>query len=93
MRTVVALMSCCEDKWIMFIKCIVGLELPMLPVLFVISYYPYSQKVWVNYKIKDDEKCWNPEVFAKLKSVCFSLLLAGFSRVKIFSITEFVVSL
>lgn len=41
---------------------------------------------------KDYEKCWCPEVFAKLKSICFSIL-GSFSRVKIFVITEFVVFL
>lgn len=53
----------------MFTKCIVGLGLPILSILFVISYYPYSQKVWVNDKIRMIKR--NAEVFAKLKSVYF----------------------
>lgn len=72
-RTVVTLMGFCEGKWIIFTKCIVGLRfLPYLICYLLLSLVP---KGFGKLQYKDGGKCWNPEVFAKLKSIHFSLIL------------------
>lgn len=69
-RTMVTLMGFCEGKWVMFIKCMVGLGLPIF--LYVISFYPYYHNILVNYKIRMMKNAVIQK-FSKLKSVCFVL--------------------
>lgn len=61
----------------MFVKCMVGLGLPIF--LCVISYYPYYQNILVNYRIRMVKNAVIQK-FSKLKSVCFILKICLFFR-------------